>query len=299
MSMKVYDGYVWEGEGGLEGLLRALGGFVEPARSACRDAVAAQLGRKTAGHLDRIALGMAPDDEIVRRLNGGNVLKAVTAAAEADRAATLDRGYRSHENDWECTVQVIIVPGHAPLLRLVAEKGRVYAPVFAAIPGIRAYPAWDNTDGPEDIPRAEWEARVDLWRSTFGHGTGRMLTRHPLCLHVVEERGFDVGPLAVVAAQPSLADRCAPLARDMLLERRMAEDIAARPGHLDPEQSWKANTRAFWAFEAWSRTAEGEAALSDEAAGIAALLPARYSFEDMLGWKPREPIDGRGEGPAP
>ena len=59
-----------------------------------------------------------------------------------------------------------------------ADDRYVYAGVFAQnnrlseawsqLPGVEAFPYWDNTDGPDDVTEADWTERGQIWNRVLG-----------------------------------------------------------------------------------------------------------------------------------
>ena len=285
MSVKVHDGYVWEGPGGMDGLLGVLDRFAAVAAAACLEATARQHAAAACRHLDRGALGRDTGGDLAEELaDGRGLLAAIRDHADNRRSGTLAKGRRSPDHDWECTVVVYPLPGHPPLVRLVAEKYEVYTPGFVALHGIRPWPFWDNTDRPGDVTEVEWETRRAAWAMTYTRGSATIPAVEPICVQAVAEGGLLPGVAEIVAAQPTLGERAMARARDAVrdgrIRRLLPEDA---PGAARSSESYiHMVTEALWEHDAWTRTEEGRATVAAAAAELEQLLPPAYSVEDLV-----------------
>lgn len=274
--MKVLDGYLHHGE--LRELLSALGRFVTYARAACEVAVAEQYAAAGCDVLDRLALDLRQEYDLVPHLqSGASALSAFRRVADESRKETLAKGRRDTDHDWQC--RVLIYPanqGPTPL-RLLAERRDIYRPTFEAISGIKDFHYDGRHDGGPHLPEAEWVARRDLWDKI---SKGDFLTGAPMALEAVPEEGYRPEIVDVVARQPTLQVRAHRLAMRIEMDAFMA-DRRGEAGDLDPNALMQWAWATHLAFQRWAREAAGKAKIQARAADVEGRLPASYTVDDL------------------
>lgn len=294
MSMKVLDGYLHRGD--LRDLLSAIGPFVEAARAACLDAVAAQYAAAGCDILDRVALGLRQEHDLEPHLRrGASALSAFGRAASESRKETLANGRRDVFHDWQCKVVVYPMADGPTPLRLLAEQRQVYRAAFEAIPGVEDCLYDGRTDGSPAFSEQTWQFRQALWDRV---AKGGALTGEGMAVEAVPEEGYRADIARIVARQPSLAARATECARRIEMTAWMGARRAELGADADAHMQWA--WKAYGEFERWARDGEGTAAIAARADTIAPVLPAAYSGDDLRKGVELPPRPEEGPtGPAP
>ena len=165
-------------------------------------------------------------------------------------------------------------------LAVLPWKGRVYGMYYAEQPElaellilkdwVEDYRYWDNSDHPEDVTPAQWNARRETWNGILaqdhmGRPAGCGLTFD------VEADFFLPEEEEIVAAAPSFDERVRYHARNRVVTahmKRLVNDIS------DPPLEWAAHSgiRTAMAAMDYARTPEGLKEVEEEAAAVAEIL---------------------------
>lgn len=138
MSTKVYKGFRVETTD-----LRALAALVDAVRPVIKAGAQAVL-------------------DLFMERAGGTRAEAYGAWLTA-RATTVDKGVRHPAVDTQ--FDLLFIPREGHCLGICYTEHDAWFDAWLALPGVRAWSYWNNTDRDEDVPEAEWEARRASWES--------------------------------------------------------------------------------------------------------------------------------------
>jgi hypothetical protein len=96
-------------------------------------------------------------------------------------------------------------------------ENSILAQQFLADPAVIRVPYWNNTDRPESVSEADWDARADLWDRLVGRALGCMPGVRVDLVGSEQPAGFPSDE-DVRVHQPTLAERARYLAKDLTLE---------------------------------------------------------------------------------
>lgn len=182
------------------------------------------------------------------------------------------QGYRHPLTDFEFRVDLF--PHQADVLGIVRTERREWlaALLKELSPAVTGYAYWDNTDPPDGMPEAEWQARGKAWEDVRTAMRGRNVGG---CAVDLSTMLFPPEPESIMAKVPDLAKRIARTAKDRGVEHFLAAE-AGFPG-LDTDQRIRAVMRA----PDWLRSEAGRAWVSAEGERLKGVLIHDVQFEDL------------------
>ncbi len=276
--------------------------FRARATPVFRELLAQRMATIATAHIDRRACGGLPEtglpgeapptfaaNERPVSYAWGVVTDRIRRAREIWRA---DQLY-DPACDLECTLHLVpYTDGHAYLLLYARQDA--YEGVLSGMDGVEPYPYWDNTDPPDGISDAEWDARGALWDTVL---PSSVPSNHGWSLELVGRRVYEKPSMEEVLRQvPALPARADALADGYAYRRfiealdasdaQSADEAAGTEAGLAPQsrsESW--HMRRVMAYARWKR-ADGAAYLDQARAIVAGRLKAALSADDLRSWAP-------------
>lgn len=156
MSVKIHNGYRLTGPARDPfDLTAALTTTLRPTYRALYSATLARLACLTLDTWNHITPPDAPS---------GPVATAWIEMHDAQHEIQKTRR-RNPAMDFQCDLAVLRDPADldGPRYGLLYTERPEYTKAFNAIPGVEAWPYWNNTDPPGETTTSEWETRRDTW----------------------------------------------------------------------------------------------------------------------------------------
>jgi hypothetical protein len=251
MSTKIYNGYKFTDSPSLDELMMRLKSFGANIREALAPMYLGTIAKLAVDVIDAAMLQLPINWVKEEDRAGCNPLIAAMCHVQDRQREMKVTGRRDVDIDF--SFEVAVSPHRGRIYAITYTEQEEFKSLWRLIPGVAAYPYWNNTDPPEGISESEWDARGDEWDQVLEKNSPPGLV------------GFAYDPIC---------DRMpVPFVRDVLphlpdLDTRLL-NCAKRLHANEYFEQWRAvPDRAtttihdwFWEYRDWSNTSEGEASL--------------------------------------
>lgn len=225
------------------------------------------LARDTSRMIDREATAALLRAEVTP---SANPLSAVRNDIIDRQRRIRTSGLRDPEVDFE--FQVVIYPESGIFLGLVFCEQSRWIRSFLDDPNLSSMPYWDNTDRPDELSEADWDARRDLWLGIFDRDPHGRASQAGATFEMSPPNIFPPIEM-IVEAQPRFEDRMDHIAREIVMDRAIPRDMEVNDAiHKISQMQSRMDTPA------------GRAARVNLAHEIAPLLKPVLSEQDLKGW---------------
>jgi len=165
------------------------------------------------------------------------------------------------DTEYDLDVSFVLMPIRGKVLALFYAEQDAYREAWESFPEVQPYPYWDNTDPDESVTEKEWNQRERDWKKAWKRGVA---AENGFVVECFLRRPF-ITPGSMLNLVPPFEKRVRKLAKNAVLHRKLQEEH-----NKDPQQ---AGFPLFWKAIDWINTEEGQKALEEEKARIAALIP--------------------------
>lgn len=221
--------------------------------------------------VEEIMLGLYVEDfakktvEIVDGLSFGNLAhrpaeNSIMSSVYWDMVDQIRKGEASDSRleGLDLTARVWVFPIDGAILAYVGTEHGEYLEAFGAMPGVKEYGYWDNSDKPDEVTEEEWGQREKDWgKALFKHTLSECGPSYHFSSkgNVGRSKGLEE---QVIAALPSHRNRATAIADNILHNERHGK--AYEVLHAQEDFSISDLTRLYREFRNWLETEEGKAA---------------------------------------
>jgi hypothetical protein len=212
------------------------------------------------------------DDPMAKgELSGGNIAynaydkmnKRMAACAKSD----------SRDPDYDLRFDLAIYSFEHKLYGVVYTEHSEWVKGFKALGLTNDFSYWNNTDGPSHVTEDEWNHRQYVWDGVF---SSKRFGNNNLVAHCASYDVKRPSRKSIVENIPSFHDRCSRIAKQTVMNRKMAldDDIG------DPTDTGDFSRRMFRCQD-WMKTDVGQTMIGIEIGHLKSLLHPAIT-EDML-----------------
>ena len=286
MSTKIYNGYIVEGVRTLAQLSSFVAEVRQNIRTVQQDLFRGLIAEHAIDAYDLLCLGeqafpAKTSEDAPEYRDSMTVFSAARRRVEHEVADAAKSSNRDPKYDLDFSV-CFVMAGQECLALLYTQPSALTR-AWEALPQVKEFGYWNNTDRPDSVSPKEWNRRKRLWDQALGEvgipadvGVSFELASDRLRIVAFTTSRSDWE--ALISEMSDVQKRVSHLAEGFVHHEKMylLRDASGRaPDDMD------AALDAFFDANRWMRTEEGQAAVSARQVELASRLKPVLTFEDL------------------